>query len=153
GTARATTVTFVATAILGVTALGLLFHLIRRYTVARARAAAERESLLAAERAARVEAEASRSQAEQARAEAEAANRAKDHFLALVSHELRSPLAGIRIWTNLLRRGTLGPQEAARALEIIERDRKSTRLNSSHVSISYAVFCLKKKRSNVPSVR
>src|SRR5207249_7182865 len=27
-----------------------------------------------------------------------------------------------------------------------ERDRKSTRLNSSHVSISYAVFCLKKKK-------
>src|SRR5699024_12273423 len=27
-------------------------------------------------------------------------------------------------------------------------DRKSTRLNSSHVSISYAVFCLKKKRSS-----
>src|SRR5438067_5749943 len=27
------------------------------------------------------------------------------------------------------------------------RDRKSTRLNSSHVSISYAVFCLKKKTS------
>src|SRR5699024_12825893 len=29
----------------------------------------------------------------------------------------------------------------------LERDRKSTRLNSSHVSISYAVFCLKKKTS------
>src|SRR5437868_13293927 len=28
------------------------------------------------------------------------------------------------------------------------RDRKSTRLNSSHVSISYAVFCLKKKKEN-----
>src|SRR5207249_6751803 len=28
----------------------------------------------------------------------------------------------------------------------IRRDRKSTRLNSSHVSISYAVFCLKKKK-------
>src|SRR5690625_3409403 len=28
-----------------------------------------------------------------------------------------------------------------------ERDRKSTRLNSSHVAISYAVFCLKKKRT------
>src|SRR5699024_12791876 len=28
------------------------------------------------------------------------------------------------------------------------RDRKSTRLNSSHVSISYAVFCLKKKNKN-----
>src|SRR5436309_9886635 len=29
------------------------------------------------------------------------------------------------------------------------RDRKSTRLNSSHVKISYAVFCLKKKRAAV----
>src|SRR5699024_12469236 len=28
---------------------------------------------------------------------------------------------------------------------VVNRDRKSTRLNSSHVSISYAVFCLKKK--------
>src|SRR5437870_8867735 len=28
------------------------------------------------------------------------------------------------------------------------RDRKSTRLNSSYVSISYAVFCLKKKKNN-----
>src|SRR5207253_5627236 len=28
---------------------------------------------------------------------------------------------------------------------VLERDRKSTRLNSSHVAISYAVFCLKKK--------
>src|SRR5207249_8205580 len=30
-----------------------------------------------------------------------------------------------------------------------DRDRKSTRLNSSHVSISYAVFCLKKKKTHV----
>src|SRR5438477_8585497 len=29
-----------------------------------------------------------------------------------------------------------------------QRDRKSTRLNSSHMSISYAVFCLKKKKKN-----
>src|SRR5438309_7089817 len=29
-----------------------------------------------------------------------------------------------------------------------EKDRKSTRLNSSHSSISYAVFCLKKKKKN-----
>src|SRR5699024_12044623 len=29
-----------------------------------------------------------------------------------------------------------------------DRDRKSTRLNSSHVSISYAVFCLKKKKND-----
>src|SRR5699024_12841485 len=32
------------------------------------------------------------------------------------------------------------------------RDRKSTRLNSSHVSSSYAVFCLKKKKTNIQSV-
>src|SRR5207253_10851610 len=32
--------------------------------------------------------------------------------------------------------------------EGLRRDRKSTRLNSSHVAISYAVFCLKKKNKN-----
>src|SRR5690606_41920575 len=31
----------------------------------------------------------------------------------------------------------------------VTRDRKSTRLNSSHVKISYAVFCLKKKKAEV----
>src|SRR6266704_4029682 len=31
-------------------------------------------------------------------------------------------------------------------------DRKSTRLNSSHVSISYAVFCLKKKKNIIPAL-
>src|SRR2546426_4557047 len=30
----------------------------------------------------------------------------------------------------------------------LEKDRKSTRLNSSHLVISYAVFCLKKKKTN-----
>src|SRR5256885_10789783 len=34
---------------------------------------------------------------------------------------------------------------------ICEKDRKSTRLNSSHLVISYAVFCLKKKRTIVPA--
>src|SRR5690242_21187309 len=38
-------------------------------------------------------------------------------------------------------------EEAARTLQ--ESDRKSTRLNSSHMSISYAVFCLKKKKINL----
>src|SRR5438067_9286184 len=33
--------------------------------------------------------------------------------------------------------------------EDFEEDRKSTRLNSSHVSISYAVFCLKKKKKKI----
>src|SRR5690349_24952047 len=36
----------------------------------------------------------------------------------------------------------------AGASELSEADRKSTRLNSSHVEISYAVFCLKKKKPN-----
>src|SRR3712207_7467519 len=31
------------------------------------------------------------------------------------------------------------------------QDRKSTRLNSSHANISYAVFCLKKKKTNKPN--
>src|SRR3712207_8634586 len=30
---------------------------------------------------------------------------------------------------------------------IVDKDRKSTRLNSSHANISYAVFCLKKKKN------
>src|SRR5690348_8031769 len=33
------------------------------------------------------------------------------------------------------------------------QDRKSTRLNSSHPSISYAVFCLKKKKTNITQTR
>src|SRR5690606_42070503 len=36
--------------------------------------------------------------------------------------------------------------EASQATLRLARDRKSTRLNSSHVKISYAVFCLKKKK-------
>src|SRR5690349_22802198 len=49
------------------------------------------------------------------------------------------------------RAGTVGggrqQQQQPRALQATSwrRDRKSTRLNSSHVEISYAVFCLKKK--------
>src|SRR5690625_5325820 len=37
------------------------------------------------------------------------------------------------------------PQQLTEADNRAQRDRKSTRLNSSHVAISYAVFCLKKK--------
>src|SRR5437868_9939759 len=41
---------------------------------------------------------------------------------------------------------------ACRSVRRIDEDRKSTRLNSSHVSISYAVFCLKKKKSTMNSL-
>src|SRR5256885_3290873 len=41
-------------------------------------------------------------------------------------------------------------RRAGRAAQSLPRaDRKSTRLNSSHLVISYAVFCLKKKKKNV----
>jgi signal transduction histidine kinase/ActR/RegA family two-component response regulator len=59
--------------------------------------------------------------AEQARADAEAANRAKDEFLAMLSHELRAPLGSILIWTQLLRTGGLDEPATARALGMIER--------------------------------
>src|SRR3712207_6919647 len=44
------------------------------------------------------------------------------------------------------RRRVLPPGRRARARGVCSRDRKSTRLNSSHANISYAVFCLKKKK-------
>src|SRR3712207_7277854 len=37
--------------------------------------------------------------------------------------------------------------EMTEAADVMQRDRKSTRLNSSHANISYAVFCLKKKKN------
>src|SRR5690349_23928272 len=38
------------------------------------------------------------------------------------------------------------PVQPSQVVQYFEGDRKSTRLNSSHVEISYAVFCLKKKK-------
>ena len=59
-----------------------------------------------------------------AREEAEVANRIKDEFLAVLSHELRSPLNPILGWSKLLRAGKLDPVQTARALETIERNAK-----------------------------
>src|SRR3712207_8879851 len=42
-------------------------------------------------------------------------------------------------------RATLPRVVTVHDLSMVEQDRKSTRLNSSHANISYAVFCLKKK--------
>src|SRR5690349_23099404 len=47
-----------------------------------------------------------------------------------------------RVWQARIFRGR-GPAA------VLGRDRKSTRLNSSHVEISYAVFCLKKKKKKI----
>ena len=50
------------------------------------------------------------------------ANRLKDEFLATLSHELRTPLNAIVGWVHLLRQAKLPPEEAARALERIDRN-------------------------------
>ena len=50
------------------------------------------------------------------------ADRMKDEFLATLSHELRTPLNAILGWTRMLRTGSLPPDRAARALEILERN-------------------------------
>src|SRR5437667_4049300 len=60
-------------------------------------------------------------------------------------------------WGRFTEQQPLGRQELRAALGIaaedltevlVDGDRKSTRLNSSHITISYAVFCLKKKKTN-----
>ncbi|AFY86157.1 MAG: Sensor histidine kinase RcsC [Chroococcidiopsis cubana SAG 39.79] len=55
---------------------------------------------------------------------AEKANRVKDEFLAIVSHELRSPLNPILGWSRLLRTNQLNPATIDRALDTIERNAK-----------------------------
>src|SRR3712207_8174922 len=51
--------------------------------------------------------------------------------------------AGVRVWMQV---GSVARARDATALGAQAVDRKSTRLNSSHANISYAVFCLKKKK-------
>jgi signal transduction histidine kinase len=57
----------------------------------------------------------------EARRAAEEANRHKDVFLAMVTHELRAPLNTILGWTNLLGKGTLDAEKTRHAVAVIER--------------------------------
>src|SRR2546422_3892650 len=50
------------------------------------------------------------------------------------------------------RSASRGPSVTACAMCSTSRDRKSTRLNSSHGYISYAVFCLKKKKKDIKKI-
>ena len=68
----------------------------------------EREALLANEQASRME--------------AEAANRAKDLFLATLSHEVRTPLNAILGWASILRSGTCSDADVKEGMEVIERN-------------------------------
>src|SRR5471032_172128 len=61
-------------------------------------------------------------------------------------NEQRTELARILVWIGHAAgiKDVLTPEENLSWLSAL--DRKSTRLNSSHITISYAVFCLKKKK-------
>src|SRR5690242_20808771 len=52
----------------------------------------------------------------------------------------------ISVWAEGVMERVVDPLTAKPPVWRKQRDRKSTRLNSSHMSISYAVFCLKKKK-------
>src|SRR3712207_8376724 len=71
----------------------------------------------------------------------ESAMWSRDAFEELLQALAESPSGG-RVHIVAHSMGTLLTLETLRML----RDRKSTRLNSSHANISYAVFCLKKKQ-------
>ena len=75
-----------------------------------------------------------------ARGQAEAANRAKDDFLAVLSHELRTPLNAMLGWVSMLRSGILDPDQAAHALEVVERNvNQQSRLISDLLDVSRIV--------------
>ena len=70
-------------------------------------------------------------------ASAEAANRAKDNFLAMISHELRSPLNTIVGWVAILRSGQLPADQMATLVDSLERNvRLQTRLVNDLIDAS-----------------
>src|SRR5437762_9226394 len=61
---------------------------------------------------------------------------------------MRKALLGLDVPQDVTPAVTCGPAHRRLFPKPTPRDRKSTRLNSSHRCISYAVFCLKKKKNN-----
>lgn len=62
---------------------------------------------------------------QEARAQAEAANRSKDEFIAMVSHELRSPLNAMLGWSKILKKGGVDEKTRTHAAEVIERSARA----------------------------
>src|SRR2546427_8533764 len=66
----------------------------------------------------------------------------------IAEQRLDRSVAGLGLGAKLGQAQSLGLCEASEGAKGNQTDRKSTRLNSSHSQISYAVFCLKKKKKN-----
>ena len=78
--------------------------------------------------------------AEAARVEAERANEAKDAFLAVLSHELRSPLSAMLAWIGILARRGEDPAMRQRAMAVLERGiRTLTQLINDLLDVSRIV--------------
>src|SRR3712207_7327055 len=60
--------------------------------------------------------------------------------------ELATVLAAMPAWNGMLEDALVAVTALRLGTPVWTLDRKSTRLNSSHANISYAVFCLKKKK-------
>src|SRR2546430_5868334 len=74
-------------------------------------------------------------------------------MLPKAEEELRANIEKLLTAENLFDGVTVETFSAPRRLTACVRDRKSTRLNSSHSQISYAVFCLKKKTRHLSNSR
>jgi PAS domain S-box-containing protein len=74
---------------------------------------------------ARAEAEKAAAENERLYRQAEESSRLKEEFLATISHELRTPLSAILGWARMLRMGTLSEENAAKALDTIERNARA----------------------------
>jgi signal transduction histidine kinase len=103
-----TFLTFVTANLIAGTLLLATAIVVTKGVRARRLAESERSELLAAERA--------------SRQQAEAANRSKDEFLAVLSHELKTPLTAVHGWVQLLKTREVDRQTTEKALAVIDRN-------------------------------